>query len=305
MNSNNLRYPTIFCILRAMNELEFLSTDWPTVKHWLIIGGIALATFLFFLFLARKSRTLLSKRLVKRMDDDLLANFLAGIFGSIVILIGLLIVFRIIGLTGVISGMLAGAGISAFIIGFALKDIGENFLAGIILAFKRPFRVGDIVDINGMRGQVLTLNLRDTQIKTGDGKDVFIPNGIILKNPLINFTIDGFLRYDFIVGLDYGSDYEVALTLIKKTISEVPGVLGSKKSPEVWVTDLAESTLNIQVTFWVDTFERSISDAVVKSSAILMVLTALEKADFNMPARIVELKNYQGTELKTSVIESL
>ncbi|WP_339875382.1 mechanosensitive ion channel family protein [uncultured Algoriphagus sp.] len=288
-----------------MNELEFLSTDWPTVKHWLIIGGIALATFLFFLFLARKSRTLLSKRLVKRMDDDLLANFLAGIFGSIVILIGLLIVFRIIGLTGVISGMLAGAGISAFIIGFALKDIGENFLAGIILAFKRPFRVGDIVDINGMRGQVLTLNLRDTQIKTGDGKDVFIPNGIILKNPLINFTIDGFLRYDFIVGLDYGSDYDVALALIKKTISEVPGVLGSKKSPEVWVTDLAESTLNIQVTFWVDTFERSISDAVVKSSAILMVLTALEKADFNMPARIVELKNYQGTELKTSVIESL
>ncbi|WP_339698513.1 mechanosensitive ion channel family protein [Algoriphagus aquimarinus] len=288
-----------------MEELEFLSTDWPTVKHWLIIGGISLVTFLIFLFLARKSRTLLSRRLIKRMDDDLLANFLAGVFGSIVILIGLLFVFRIIGLTGVISGMLAGAGISAFIIGFALKDIGENFLAGIILAFKRPFRVGDIVDINGMRGQVLMLNLRDTQIKTGDGKDVFIPNGLILKNPLINFTIDGFLRYDFIVGLDYGSDYEKAVDLIRSTITHVPGVLGDNKAPEVWVIELAESTLNIQVTFWVNTFERTISDAVVKSSAILMVLTALEKAGFNMPARIVELKNYQGKELKTSVPNSL
>ena len=288
-----------------MKEFEPLSTDWPLIKHWLIIGGIALATFLIFLFLARKARTLLSKRLIKRMDDDLLANFLAGVFGSIVILIGLLVVFRIIGLTGVISGMLAGAGISAFIIGFALKDIGENFLAGIILAFKRPFRVGDIVDIIGMRGQVLALNLRDTQIKTGDGKDVFIPNGIILKNPLTNFTIDGFLRYDFIVGLDYGSEYESALDLIKKTIAEVPGVLGSRKASEVWVTELAESTLNIQVTFWVDTFERTISDAVVKSSAILAVLTALEKADFNMPARIVELKNYQGKGLLTSTQGSL
>ena len=288
-----------------MKEFEPLSTDWPLIKHWLIIGGIALATFLIFLFLARKARTLLSKRLIKRMDDDLLANFLAGVFGSIVILIGLLVVFRIIGLTGVISGMLAGAGISAFIIGFALKDIGENFLAGIILAFKRPFRVGDIVDIIGMRGQVLALNLRDTQIKTGDGKDVFIPNGIILKNPLTNFTIDGFLRYDFIVGLDYGSEYESALDLIKKTIAEVPGVLGSRKASEVWVTELAESTLNIQVTFWVDTFERTISDAVVKSSAILAVLTALEKADFNMPARIVELKNYQGKELKTYASDTL
>ncbi|MEB2778869.1 mechanosensitive ion channel family protein [Algoriphagus sp. C2-6-M1] len=288
-----------------MEELEFLSTDWPTVKHWLIIGGISLVTFLIFLFLARKSRTLLSRRLIKRMDDDLLANFLAGIFGSIVILIGLLVVFRIIGLTGVISGMLAGAGISAFIIGFALKDIGENFLAGIILAFKRPFRVGDIVDINGMRGQVLMLNLRDTQIKTADGKDVFIPNGIILKNPLVNFTIDGFLRYDFIVGLDYGSDYQAAIEVIKSIIVQVPGVLDSAKLPEVWVTEMAESTLNIQVSFWVNTFEREISDAVVKSSAILMVLTALEKGGFNMPARILELKNYQGKELKTSAADSL
>jgi len=283
-----------------MNYLEFLSTDWPTVQHWLTITGIATATFLLFVFLARKSKSFLQIRLVRRMDDDLLANFLSGLFGSIVILIGLLVVFRIIGLTGVVSGILAGAGLSAFIIGFALKDIGENFLAGIILAFKRPFRVGDIVDINGLRGQVLTLNLRDTQIKTADGKDVFIPNGVLLKNPLINYTIDGYLRYDFIVGLDYGSNYEAAVDLIKMTIATVPGVLNGNKPPQVWVLDLAESTLNIQVTFWVDTFERAISDAVVKSNAIIQVLTALEKAGYNMPARIIELKNHQGQSLKTS-----
>ncbi|MBB6326510.1 small-conductance mechanosensitive channel [Algoriphagus iocasae] len=283
-----------------MEEFDFLSLDWSSLKHVLIISGIAILTFLVFLYLARKSKTFLRIRLIRRMDDDLLANFLAGIFSSLVILAGLLVVFRIIGLTGVVSGLLAGAGISAFIIGFALKDIGENFLAGIILAFKRPFRVGDIVDINGMNGQVLTLNLRDTQIKTGDGKDVFIPNGVILKNPLINYTIDGFLRYDFIIGLDYGSDYQGAIDLIKKEIIDVPGVLNGAKSPEVWVTDLAESTLNIQVTFWVNTFERSISDAVVKSGAILQVLTALEKAGYNMPARIIELKNHQNKSLKTS-----
>lgn len=283
-----------------MEEFNFSAANWPEIKDALIIGGLALGTFLLFLFLAKKSKTLLKVRLVKRMEDDLLANFLAGIFGSVVIMIGLLIVFRIIGLTGVISGLLAGAGISAFIIGFALKDIGENFLAGIILAFKRPFRVGDIVDIGGIHGQVLALNLRDTQIKTGDGKDVFIPNGMILKNPLINFTIDGFLRYDFVVGLDYGSDYQGALDLIKTTISQVPGVLDDRKNPEVWIIDMAESTLNIQVTFWVNTFERTISDAVVKSNAILMVLTALEKAGYNLPARVIELKNYRGKDFKTS-----
>ncbi|MBN3521219.1 mechanosensitive ion channel [Algoriphagus lutimaris] len=283
-----------------MKELEFFSMDWATLKNGLLVAGVALGVFLLFVFFARKSKTFLRARLIKRMEDDLLANFLAGIASALVILAGLLVVLRIIGLSGVVSGLLAGAGISAFIIGFALKDIGENFLAGIILAFKRPFRVGDLVDIIGMRGQVLTLNLRDTQIKTADGKDVFIPNGVILKNPLTNFTIDGFLRYDFIIGLDYGSDYQGAVELIQSSIVTVPGVLQGAKSPKVWVVELAESTLNIQVTFWVDTFERSISDAVVKSNAIIQVLTALEKAGYNLPAKIVELKNHQGKSLKTS-----
>ncbi|MCE7055335.1 mechanosensitive ion channel family protein [Algoriphagus sp. AGSA1] len=288
-----------------MKLFEHFSLEWSILQQWLIIAGIALAVFLAFLFLARKSRNLLRNRLIKRMDDHLLADFLAGIFGTLVILAGLLVVFRIIGLNGVISGMLAGAGISAFIIGFALKDIGENFLAGIILAFKRPFRVGDIVDINGLKGKVLTLNLRDTQIKTGDGKDVFIPNAVIIKNPLINFTIDGFLRYDFIIGLDYGSDYQAAIDLIRKTILQVPGVLESPKVPGVWVMELAESTLNVQVTFWVNTFQRTISDPEVKTQAILKVLTTLEKAGFNMPAHVVELKNYQGKDFKSSIPSSL
>jgi small-conductance mechanosensitive channel len=196
--------------------------------------------------------------------------------------------------------MLAGAGISAFIIGFALKDIGENFLAGILLAFKRPFRVGDLVDIGGIRGTVLILNLRDTQIKTPDGKDVFIPNANIIKNPLVNFTIDGFLRYDFIVGLDYGSDYRGALNIIMEAIADVEGVLTDTKKPNAWVLELSESTLNIQVAFWVNTFDRKVSDLEVRTNAIISVLTALEKAGFNMPAQVLEIKNFQNKEFKTS-----
>jgi len=156
------------------------------------------------------------------------------------------------------------------------------------------------VDVSGIKGQVLMLNLRDTQLKTGDGQDIFIPNALIIKNPLINFTIDGFLRYDFTIGLDYGSDYEAAMQLIREEIVDVPGVLKDEKKPTVWVNELAESTLNLQVTFWINTFDRSIPDADVKSTAILKVLTGLEKAGYNLPARIVELKNHQGKVLKTS-----
>jgi small-conductance mechanosensitive channel len=142
-----------------MIDFENFTINWAEVQDWLILFGIALGTLILFIFLSRKTKIILEKRLTKKMDDDLLANFLAGIFASLVIIVGIMIILRIIGITGVVSGMLAGAGISAFIIGFALKDIGENFLSGIILAFKRPFRTGDRLDINGIRVQLLTLKL--------------------------------------------------------------------------------------------------------------------------------------------------
>ena len=283
-----------------MIDFENFTVDWAEVQNWLILFAISLGTLLLFLFLSRKSRTFLKRRLTKKMDDDLLANFLAGIFASLVFVAGLMIILRIIGLTGVVSGILAGAGISAFIIGFALKDIGENFLAGILLAFKRPFKIGDIVDVGGIRGQVLSLNLRDTQIKTLDGKDVFIPNSILIKNPLVNFTIDGFLRYDFIVGLDYGSDYFGAIKVIDLALRGIPGILEEKKKVTVRVNELAESTLNIEINFWVDTLDNTIADQDIKSTALLSVLIALEKAGFNLPAKIIELKTHKGDILKTS-----
>ncbi|HAZ24510.1 MAG TPA: hypothetical protein DCY95_07595 [Algoriphagus sp.] len=72
------------------------------------------------------------------------------------------------------------------------------------------------------------------------------------------------------------------------------------KTPKVWVSELAESTLNLQVAFWVDTFDRKIADLEVKSQAIIQVLTTLEKAGYNLPARVLEIKNYRDQPIKSS-----
>ena len=187
----------------------------------LVIGTLI---FVFFIYLSRWIRNLVSNRLNRKTDDRLLTDFISAAIRSLVMIFGLAILLRFLGLTGVVNSLLAGAGITAFIIGFALKDIGENFLAGILLAFKRPFKIGDMVEINGINGKVLALNLRDTQVKTVDGKDVFIPNASIIKNPMINYTIDGYLSYSFTVGLDYGSSYVAAMKLISELIQSIPGV---------------------------------------------------------------------------------
>ncbi|MBI0399956.1 mechanosensitive ion channel family protein [Cyclobacterium marinum] len=267
--------------------------DLESVEQLAVSILVAILILIFFIYLSRWIKKIVSNRLSKKTDDHLLTNFISASIKSLVMLFGFALLLRFLGLTGVVNSLLAGAGITAFIIGFALKDIGENFLAGILLAFKRPFKIGDMVEINGISGKVRALNLRDTQVKTIDGKDVFIPNASIIKNPMINFTIDGYLSYSFIVGLDYGSDYEAALKLITELIESVPGVLSGERKPTVYVKELASSTLNVKVTYWVNTYNRDQIDAKIHSRAIIKVLTGLEEKGFTLPGDIVEVKNRQ------------
>ncbi|WP_051720087.1 mechanosensitive ion channel family protein [Anditalea andensis] len=243
---------------------------------------IAVVLLLIFWFLGYYVKKLANKRLEKNMNDSLLANFLAGLVRGVILLLGILFVLRFWGFTGVVTSVLTGAGISAFIIGFALKDIGENFLAGILLAFKRPFKIGDVIEITGMKGRVIKLNLRDTQIKTEDGKDVYMPNGSIVKNPLINFTIDGFIRNQFDIGLDHGSDYPAAILLMEKSMLQVKGVLKGERAPMVVVKEITNNAIIVTTFYWVNTFTRVPGYNRVKSQAIVEVVQALEKAGFNL-----------------------
>ncbi|WP_460516243.1 mechanosensitive ion channel family protein [Cyclobacterium sediminis] len=278
----------------ALEKLRgILMGDLESVEQMAVSLFVGLLILIFFIYLSRWIKRIVSNRLSKKTDDHLLTNFISASIKSLVMVFGLALLLRFLGLTGVVNSLLAGAGITAFIIGFALKDIGENFLAGILLAFKRPFKIGDMVEINGLSGKVRALNLRDTQVKTIDGKDVFIPNATIIKNPMINFTIDGYLSYSFIVGLDYGSDYEAALKLISELIQSVPGVLDGDKKPTVYVKELASSTLNVKITYWVNTYNRDQIDAKIHSRAIVKVLTGLEEKGFTLPGDIVEVKNRQ------------
>ncbi len=277
---------------------EIFIGDLEDLQRLAITIALSVVLLVIFIFVSKWIKKLITKKLGKRLEDTLLVNFISVSVRTLILLFGIILIMRFLGLTAAVGGLMAGAGITAFVIGFALKDIGENFLSGILLAFKRPFKVGDIVDINGHRGKVVTLNLRDTQIKSFEGKDIFMPNANIIKNPLINFTIDGFLNYNFVVGLDYGTDYAAALKLMKGSIQKVQGVLKPPKGPTVFITELTASTLNVKVTFWVNTYNRKFSDDQVRSNAILTVLTDLEKAGYNLPGDIIELKNHQGLPIK-------
>lgn len=239
---------------------------------------LAVAVVLISWFIASRVKGFADQRLKIRMQDPLLATFIANLLKAVLIIIGFLFMFRVIGLTGVAQSILAGAGISAFIIGFALKDIGENFLAGILLAFKRPFSVGDIIETNGVKGKVKSLNLRDTQI-TSASKDIYIPNALLIKNTLVNFNSEGYILQDFNLGIEYGSDYRKALHVITQELKNDTEVVDKDYFNSAVVSGVTGNIIQINVRYWVKT-ELSISQHL--SEIIIKVTEALKENGFTI-----------------------
>ena len=165
---------------------------------------------------------------------------------------GLVIALNILGLTAIAGSLLATGGLMAVILGFAFRSIGENLLAGIFLGFSRTFEVGDLVESSGHTGTVRDVNLRSVQIRTGDGRDIFIPCAQIFTNPLVNFTRDGLRRGDFVVGVDYRHDPGEVRELLLRIVTRTGSVL-TEPAPTVLVSEFHASYQELRVFFWVDT----------------------------------------------------
>lgn len=292
-----------------MQAIEKIETS--IIAYWdaflyhvpqLILGLIILV--LAFI-ISRWLSNIFKNRLSRRMEDPLLSAFISRVLRIFLVILGILLAFNVMGLTGIAAGLLAGAGVGALIIGLAFQEIGANFIAGIILAFNRPFSIGDTIEIEGMMGQVLSLSLRSTQIKTFDGKDVFIPNNTIVKEELINYTKDGLIRLEFLVGIDYDDDVEQAIDVIRASIKTVPGVLqGEGREPLAFIKELATSTINLDVKFWAETFDYKQATAELRSRVINQVLKDLVKSGIGLPADIVELKHYKGKGFPIRMLEN-
>ena len=271
------------------NINEILQESWNNFYNSLPAILFALGIVIIGLFIIRKLKIVAFNMIDKKSKDPLVSDFLVNVIALVLTIFLLVISLSILGLGEITDKILAGAGITTFIIGFALKDIGENFLSGIIMAFKRPFRIGDLIEIDGFKGKVTNMSLRETLIKTLDGKEVFIPNGLIAKNGLVNYTLDDLLRTEFVIGLDYNDNTEEALQVIESILQNEEGVL---KNPEPFavIDELATSTVNVRVSYWYMTNDIKVPGVKLKSNIMLKVFKSLLDKGFGLPSDIVEVK---------------
>ncbi len=216
--------------------------------------AVAFAVLLVAIFLGR----MLGRNLVRFLERGNLTRTHKLFFRNLVlwffILLGLVIGLNVLGLETALAGFLAGSGVAAVILGFAFREIGENLLAGLFLAFSRPFNVGDFILSDTLEGEIREIELRYTHIRTADGRDIYIPNAQMFNKPLTNYTRDGLRRPAFTVGIDYADNTDEARHIILEAIRRVPDVLEDPE-PIVVVTKLEPQYEELEVSFWINTFQ--------------------------------------------------
>ena len=192
-----------------------------------------------------------------------------------------------LGVMGLDFGALLGAlGLTSVAIGFSLKDVLSNYISGVILLAARPFRIDDQVVIGDYEGTIAQVQLRATTMKTYDGRVVYIPNQEVFQASIINNTASPRRRSSVIVGIDYGEDISEAIAVLNKVILNIKEV-ETNPSPDVLVNELAPSTVNLEVRFWVDS--RRSGFLATTSKVAQAVKEALEEAGIDMPTDIYTL----------------
>lgn len=250
------------------------------------------------IFIANKLTDLSRKFIAGKSTDPLMTNFLIKAIKTVFVIIVIMFGLKVAGLDGIATGVLTAAGASAVILGFAFKDIGENFISGIILSFNRPFNINDTVSIGDIFGKVKSMEFRYTKLKTFDGKDVYIPNSDVIKKPVFNFTEDGYFRMEFTVGIAYENDIDKAKKIILDTMNSHPLSLKEEdREPFVMTDELGVNSVNIKVFFWVVAEDYRRDALMIRSEMIDQVKINLLTNGISMPANIQELKWYNEKKL--------
>lgn len=234
-----------------------ISAAWEKVQGMIngfiaLLPNVVLALIVFAIFFIAAGAI---RRLVRRLTRDRRhARNLGLILGRLaqwtILLIGLFISLSIVIPTLRAGDLVQLLGISGVAIGFAFRDILQNFLAGILILLTEPFHLDDQIIFKDFEGTVENIQTRATTIRTYDGRRIVIPNSELFTNSVTVNTAFENRRLQYDIGIGYGDDIDEAKRLILEAIHETEGVL-SDPAPDAIVVDLAESTVNIRARWWV------------------------------------------------------
>lgn len=258
---------------------------------------ILLLTWVFAGLLAR-----LAERAIKRIVTHPQLNWLLVTTVRLSIWAGgVFMALDVVKLDKTVTSMLAGLGILGLALGFAFQDLATNFMAGVMLALRQPFKNEDIIKTGDHMGVVQGTDLRAVKIKLFTGEIVIVPNKDVFQSALINYNALPHRRVDIEVGVSYGDDLEAARAAVTRALQGVPARL-AHKDPEVFFTGFGDSSIDLVARFWID-YDVQPDYLSARSDAVIAIKRALDEADITIPfpIRTLDFGIKGGETLRTQL----
>lgn len=224
----------------------------------------------------------ISRNLIRRFTKNkTMVNLVSNLSSAVFILLTIFLILGIFNLGGTINKILATAGVLGLAVGLALQDPLNNLFSGVFMSVKDLYNIGDLVETNGYFGQILSIDLRTTKLRTLEGQEVIIPNKSVVSSPLKNYTITGVRRVDVTCGVSYGDDLKKVKTLVLETLRSFNN-LKENQEIDFMFTEYGSSSINFVARFWIQcTSQRDY--LIQKSEAIMSIKEAFDSNNIMIP----------------------
>ena len=278
----------------VLSRISEKAYDWISMIPLFILAGV-----LVFLFWILANWIAGWKRLFNRLSENVMVSTIVRqIVKGGIIALGILIALEILNATAIVGALLGTAGVLGIALGFAFRDLIENYIASIMLSLRRPFSPNDYVSIDGDSGKIIRLTSRATILMTLDGNHLRLPNAKVFKANILNYTHNPERRFEFAIGVGTNINLNAVLTIGSDVLKNTEGVLADP-APFGLIDELGDSNVVLHFYAWVD--QRSYNFGKVRTEAIRAVKDRFEDEDFDMPEPIYNLRLRQAEQLPGEV----
>jgi small conductance mechanosensitive channel len=239
-------------------NLPDLGFDWAALLDMLQTTGVDLAinivTALVIFFVGKWVANLITKairRLMQKQEvDKTLETFVSNLIRMVLMVFVVIAAISAVGIQT--TSLIAVLGAAGLAVGLALQGSLSNFAAGVLIVLFRPYKVGDWIEAAGVAGSVVSVQILQTILKTGDNKQVIVPNSQIMGSIITNYSANDTRRVDMVVGVGYGDDIDKVRKIIEELVAAEDRIL-DEPACTIAVSELADSSVNFVVRPWVNT----------------------------------------------------
>lgn len=242
--------------------------------------GLAIVILIITWAISKLANKLVHRALPSSRMRPSLVELMSNLLSIGIWVVGLVVAAIVVFPTITPGDMIAALGIGSLAIGFAFKDIFENFMAGILILYRRPMRIGDYMECDGVEGRVEKISIRDTHVRRTDGQLVVMPNGMLFRNPVEIRTDRDIRRVTISAGVAYDEDVDQSRDVITKAV-EACKTVRTNEPIQVFAEAFGASSIDFEVTWW--TGSKPVDVRKSRDEVVASVKRALDEAGIEIP----------------------